>query len=419
MSSRLSRGGSGRKRRAVVFLSMNEYGHFQRLRPMISGLSDAGVSVHVFTHVRFKPQVERAGGLFFDLFSRYPLERADDESMPVSSRYVAFAAKYAEAIRRDVAKTGASLVINDTFAVIGRVIAPLLGVPRVNVCSGHNLPPARILPVLAKDPRVRTSRACFEAAKVLRESYGIADASPFCYVSSISPDLNIYCEPPEFLEKNDRAVFEPLAFYGSLPSGDERLEDGSRSRTWFGSGEGRDLKVYVSFGTIVWRYYADAAVRALKTIAESLGNAKGLEAIISLGGAAVDGSIVAGLVRPNVTVESYVNQWELLREARAFITHHGMNSTHEAIFHRVPMISYPFFWDQPGMAETCGKLRLAVPLSDTPRGEIGEDRVRAALARLAEDRDSMRAALLEAREWELAVMAGRPAVHRRILDLMG
>lgn len=41
-----------------------------------------------------------------------------------------------------------------------------------------------------------------------------------------------------------------------------------------------------------------------------------------------------------------------------------------------------------------------------------------AVVRLAEERDSMRAALSLAREWELEVVAGRPSVHRRILDLI-
>jgi MGT family glycosyltransferase len=407
------------KRKAVVFFCMFESGHFQRLRPIISGLSESGVSAHVFTHAAFKPHVERAGGIFFDLFSRYPLELADDESIPISSRYVAFAAKYAEEIRRDVANTGASLLINDTFAVIGRVLAPLLDIPRVNVCSGHNLPPARILPVLAKDPRVRTSRACFEAVEVLKNRYGMADASPFSYVSSISPDLNVYCEPPEFLGEDDRRAFEPLAFYGSLPSGDERSGDGP-GRGWRpAAGKPDDLKIYVSFGTIIWRYYAADAIRALNTIAAAIAGMKGVEAVISLGRAAVDESRVAGWVRPNISVESYVNQWEVLRETGAFITHHGMNSTHEAIFHRVPMISYPFFWDQPDMAETCRKYGLAVPLADSPRGEFREDAVRAAFDRLDREREAMRTALAGAREWEVAVVAGRPEVHRRILGLLG
>jgi MGT family glycosyltransferase len=413
------RGGAGRTSRAVVFFGMPENGHFQRLRPLISGLSGAGITAHVFTHARFKSQVECAGGVFFDLFSRYPLERADDESLPVPSRYVTYAAKFAEEIRRDVEKTGASLMIHDTFAVVGRVVASLLDIPRVNVCVGHNLAPAPTLAMLSNDPRVRTSRACLDAVKVLRESFGMMDATPFSYASSISPSLNIYCEPPEFLEQDERAPFEPLAFYGSLQADEGRPDPGRRGGPWLRAGGSRGTKVYVSFGTVIWRYYAADAVRALSTISAAVAGAPGLEAIISLGGAAVDQGTVAGWARSNVAIESYVDQWEVLREAGVFITHHGMNSTHEAVFHGVPMIAYPFFMDQPAMADRCRKFGLTVPLADSPREEFSEDRVRAALTRLTENRGSMSAALAMARDWELAVMDGRPAVHQRILDLMG
>ena len=36
--------------------------------------------------------------------------------------------------------------------------------------------------------------------------------------------------------------------------------------------------------------------------------------------------------------------------ADAFVTHSGMNSTHEALFHKMSMVSYPIFADQPGLA---------------------------------------------------------------------
>jgi hypothetical protein len=75
--------------------------------------------------------------------------------------------------------------------------------------------------------------------------------------------------------------------------------------------------------------------------------------------------------------------------------------------------------DQPYLAAKCRALGLAVPLTDSPRGDFEADRVRCALAHLSRERDSMRAALLKAREWELAVIAARPAVHRRILELAG
>ncbi len=408
-----------RKPRTVVVFCMPEEGHFQRLCPLISGLADSGIETHVFTHSKFRPQVKRAGGVFFDLFSKYPLEKADDESIPVPCRFVTFAGRYAEEVKRDVETVKPSLVIHDTFAVIGPVIAKLLGVPRINVCAGHNMAPDRFLALLRGDPRVKISPRCLDAVNVLRDLHGLADASPFSYVSSISPHLNIYCEPPEFLDEGEREVFEPVAFYGSLPRRRVSTHKKRGVRSGFGPGGNRRLKVYVSFGTVVWRYYAADALRALNVLATAFAEIDNVRAVISLGGAMIDSKTLAALVHPNVFVENYVDQWSILQEADAFFTHHGMNSTHEAIFHGVPMISYPFFSDQPDMAEKVRRFGLAIPLAGSLRGEFGKDEVRAALARLASEGKSIKAALSRAREWEEAVIAQRPAVHRRMIDLIG
>ena len=58
-----------------------------------------------------------------DLFERYSLDDADGESLPVPCRFVTFAARYAEPVRRELERLGPSLVVYDTFAVIGRVVA--------------------------------------------------------------------------------------------------------------------------------------------------------------------------------------------------------------------------------------------------------------------------------------------------------
>ena len=104
--------------------------------------------------------------------------------------------------------------------------------------------------------------------------------------------------------------------------------------------------------------------------------------------------------------------------ADMFVTHNGLNSTHEAIFHRVPMISYPFFWDQPDMAEKCRKFGLAVPLAEGVQGKFDNDDVRAALKKLADEKGLMKAALGRAYGWEKAVIANRPRVHQQIVDLL-
>jgi len=401
----------------VACFCMGETGHFQRLRPLIAGLTRRGVEAHVYTHHDFRAEVDAAGGVFHDLFSKYPLDRADATSHPIASRSVSFAAFYAAEIGRDVESIRPSLVIHDSFAVIGRVVAHLLGVPRVNVCAGHNVTPLQVPALVAGHPRVLVSSACAKAANVLKESYGVPDASPFSYVCAISPTLNIYCEPPEFLREHERRLFEPVAFYGCLPSPEDAKRTGTANGAWLGPESRPALRVYVSFGTVVWRYYTNEALRALEVLSTALGRLEHVRAIVSLGGAPIDDEVRAALVRPNVAIERYVDQWDVLRGADLFVTHHGLNSTHEAIFNGVPMVSYPFFWDQPALARRCQELGLALPLARSLRGAFGADEVQAALGRAGDDRASLLTALARAREWEQAVMGKRAAVLDRIVAI--
>lgn len=378
--------------------------------PIVRGLKARGFEVHVYTHERFLPQVVSAGGVFVDLFTRWPLEAADAESRPVPCRYVSFAGHYAADIIAAVAPLRPSLVVYDTFAVIGRVIAAELGVPGINVCAGHNVAPARFLRQLASDPRVAIAPACHAAVERLRTRHGMADASPFAYVDGLSTALNIYCEPPEFLSEEERQVFAPIAFFGSLPS-IEHIDTPRRNPVpaYFGPDDGR-LRLYISFGTVVWRYYAPAAIAAMESLASTIARRKDVEAVISFGGSAAADTHADRLRHPNVRVELRVNQWAILGEADGFVTHHGLNSTHEAIFNRVPMLSYPFFWDQPGLAAKCQALGIALPLADAPRGIVTADMATRAIDRLLQERGDLASHLHEARHRELAVMASRNQV---------
>jgi UDP:flavonoid glycosyltransferase YjiC (YdhE family) len=245
----------------------------------------------------------------------------------------------------------------------------------------------------------------------------MADATPFSYVADPSPWLNVYGEPAEFLAPAARSALEPVAFFGSLPPAEEL---GARRRgpglASFGDGE-PGLRVYASLGTVVWRYWRGAALAALGAVAEAVSSIPGARAVVSLGGAAVSADEARALERPGVTVAEYVDQWAILQEAGAFVTHHGLSSTHEAIWHGVPMLSYPMFWDQPALAARCRDLGIALPLVESPRGALAPARVRAALEELGRRAGSFRARLGEARAWEARTVEGREAVLDRIAAL--
>jgi MGT family glycosyltransferase len=404
------------KGRCIAFFSMPDRGHFRRLVPLIEGLAASGNAVHVFSHDTFRTQVESAGACFIDLFSRYRLDQADPSSLPRSCRYVTFAAHYADAVCEEIRQLRPDLIVYGTFTVIGHIVAKRLGIPYVNVCAGHNVNPGEFLRSLPDRMPVDLHPNCRKAIAQLRDQYGMPDGGPFLFIATVSPFLNVYCEPPEFLTPVERQAFEPIEFFGSaLPETHDRSTPSAGSRR---DSDGDDeLRVYVSFGTIIWRHYPARALEVLQAVSQAISSMEHTRALISLGGHDLPGEAIAALEGTNVKVEAYVDQWEILRETDIFITHHGINSTHEAIFHRVPMISYPFFWDQPALACRCQQYGLALPLVATVRGPVRPEDVTAALIEVANRRDSLRRNLETAYGWEQRAIAGREAALQRIAGL--
>jgi UDP-glucoronosyl and UDP-glucosyl transferase len=399
--------------RVAVFCAP-EPGHFQLLRPLIAGLVRRGVDVRVYTDREYSEQVREVGAVFEDLFSRYPLDLADNTSIPIPCRYVSYAAHYAHYIAGDVKAFRPSLIVCETFSLIGRVVAGLLGVPWINVSPGHNLNPARYVKEIEANALLEVSAECHRAVALLNSEKWVTDATPFSYVTSLSPFLNICCEPPSFLDDTERGVFEPLAFFGSLPDDLHGSSRATRSPEFVHMAR---IKVYVCFGRIVWRYYKQEAFAALRKISVFLSSSSDFDGLISLGSSALEQSERELIESDNVRVETSVDQKAVLGDADVFVTHHGINSTHEAIVNRVPMLSYPFFWDQPSLAAKCRQMGLALPLSDVVRGPLSVMGVATAMRELQSGAAARSEKLEQARNDELDVIHGRGGVFQRIIEL--
>jgi len=131
---------------------------------------------------------------------------------------------------------------------------------------------------------------------------------------------------------------------------------------------------------------------------------------IVFSGKKLPGYILLNLAPHFFTNEALLDAQRLLQETDIFITHHGLSSTHEAILHRVPMISYPFFWDQPTLATRCQELGIAIPLADSVQGPVQPADVTNAMQQVAERKIDLLEGLETARAWERQVMADREAV---------
>jgi UDP:flavonoid glycosyltransferase YjiC (YdhE family) len=398
----------------VAFFAMPEDGHVRRLLPLVSAVASRARAV-VWTHARFHPAVARCGAEARDLFAGRPVEAVDDESMPVPCRFVTFAGVHAGAVAEEVARDRPSLVVHDSFAVVGRAVAARLRLPSVHACAGHAVDAAAFRAALDHDPRVRVSDRCRAAADVLRDRFGLEDASPFAYVAPRSPLLNVCGEPPEWLDDSERARLEPVAFFGCLPG-----EPAAPARRT--AATPRAVRVYASFGTVVWRYYASEARAALVALAQAVAGREGALATIALGGAGDEDTAkaVARAGGDRVRVVDYADQQAALAAADLFLTHHGLNATHEAVWQGVPMLSYPFFWDQPALARRAQEMGVALPLGDgRPRAPVTAREVSLAVDAAVGGRREVASRLALARSHEERVIGGRPAVVERLLAASG
>ncbi len=389
-------------------------GHFGTLAPVVAGLLARGHRVVVYGPNALREPAAALGAGFVDLYRYLPLERADGRSVPYPCRSISHAGLFARELIAMIESACPDLVVYETFAVAGRLVGHALGIPHVNVCPVHRLSGTDDeLRAITESRNVVVDPACTEAVGILVQDYGLEDANPFWYLSARSPYLNLYCEPAPFLAPAERTAFEPVRFFGSLPWGveadgiPEPREASSRPR------------VCIAFGTVVWDYFADIGLECIHRVATALGRRRGAEVVVGLGGwHRAPAAWRDELARAGVAVDDEIDQWKVLEGTDLMVTHHGLKSTHEAVFHEVPMLSLPFFSDQPSLAERCQALGLAEAVCPEPLTPPRTDEVLAAFDRLEARRDGVRERLAQARCWELATLGNRAAILDDIVAMV-
>ena len=69
-----------------------------------------------------------------------------------------------------------------------------------------------------------------------------------------------------------------------------------------------------------------------------------------------------GEIPKNFIVKNYVPQTEVLKYTKLFITHGGMNSTHEGLYYGIPLIVIPQSADQPIIAGQVANIGAGIKL---------------------------------------------------------
>jgi MGT family glycosyltransferase len=388
---------------------MPERGHVSPAVAFGRELVMAGAKVHAFSTQQFSTLFRAADIEFHDLYEKRPIDEADASSIPVPCRYVTFAATFGDSLSESIGRLRPDIIVYESFAVVALVVSRKLGIPAVSIIASHNMPPGQTIAELERDPRVDVSQACRDAVEQLQSKYGIADASPFSYANALSPLLNVIPEPEQFYLSDETTPFAPCVFFGCIDINDRERA----SHFPGGPSQSRANNIYACFGTVASRYYQPAIVAAIKAIADAARQHPEMLFTISLGGYQINEIHVPS----NVRILPFVDQWEILQQSEVYITHHGMNSTHEAVYLKTPMISYPLLYDQPKLALRCQQLGLAVPLVKELRAKFEAADLINSILDVRRDRAAMIDRLETAHHWELQAVEKRGDAVQQVLDL--
>jgi MGT family glycosyltransferase len=181
---------------------------------------------------------------------------------------------------------------------------------------------------------------------MVKEKYGVEIHSPYEVFCNPAP-LTIVYTTREF-QPYGEAFDQTYKFVG--PSISSRLTQESFDFTAI-----KEKKpIYISLGTVFNR-----AIDFYKICIEAFGNTDHT-IVMSIGNRTQVSDL--GEVPENFIVKNDVPQTDILQHTKLFITHGGMNSTHEGLYYGVPLIIIPQSADQPIIAGQVANMGAGIKL---------------------------------------------------------
>jgi UDP:flavonoid glycosyltransferase YjiC (YdhE family) len=349
----------------ILFTFPGGTGHFLPTVPVARAAEAAGHGVAFACQAPMVATVEAAGFTAFDAGGasllaagvRQPLLRPDLQDQDR-------AARIARGVARDRERASAVLVLGhewrpdvvvcDESDFGALVAAERLGLPYASVqptASGSVVPAAAVV----------------EQANDLRREHGLP-ADPG--LEMLRRYLVLVPFPPSLRDPGLPLPATAHALRHVSP--DSPLEDSAVP--WLAGLSGRQT-VYVTLGTIFNQESGDLFERIVAGLRELPVD------VVATVGRALDPEVL-GAQPPNVHVERYVPQAQLLPRCSLVVSHGGSGSVIGALAHGVPMVVLPIGADQPRNARRCEGLhvaRVVEALEATP------DRVREAASEVLAD----------------------------------
>ncbi|SCA99797.1 Glycosyltransferase, MGT family [Bacillus mycoides] len=341
----------------VLFINAGSEGHINPTLHVVEELISRGEEVVYFSIEAFRERIEKTGATvrtiddqkFIQAFlsgGRNYLQERINGLLHTTDVVIPSVLEQIEGEHFDY-------IIHDSMFGCGRLIAQILNLPAINSCTSFAQDEKsfkQMLDHLSKNIPLKVQDRIhndFEnLTNGITEKYGV----------DIDPPYEVFCNPASLTIVYTIKEFQPFGdtfnetfkFVG--PSISTQVKNEGFDYT---SIEEKSL-IYISLGTVFnealdfYKLCMKAFKNSKHTIVMSIGNKTEISDL--------------GNIPKNFIVKNYVPQTELLKYTKLFITHGGMNSTHEGIYNGVPLVVIPQSADQPLIAKQVESLGAGVKL---------------------------------------------------------
>ena len=272
-------------------------------------------------------------------------------------------------------------IIHDSMFGCGYLLAQILKLPAVSSLSSFAQTKVSfdaMLEQLSKNIPAEIYDEFHRLTVMVKEKYGAEIHSPYEAFCNPAP-LTIVYTTREFQPFGE--AFDPAYKF----VGPSNLCTQNQDSFDLAAIRGKN-PIYISLGTVFNR-----AVDFYKLCFEAFGNSQHM-VVMSIG---KQTSLVdLGEIPENFIVKNYLPQTEVLKSAKLFITHGGMNSTHEGLYYGVPLIVIPQNADQPIIARQVANVGAGVTLQmqsltasqlrETADNELNDATIHKAVANMSE-----------------------------------
>jgi MGT family glycosyltransferase len=323
----------------IVYFNIPAHGHVNPTLPVVAELVRRGEHVVYYNYADddFKAPIERTGAEARMIYDCLPYDHARPDPTilrpgPHLTEFLLRASLvFLPVLLRDLEREPADLIVYDSLCPWARFAARVLGVPSVRTSVTFAFRKG-VLPPMRPD---QLAWAVLSGAGAILRHWGLArklrrtynlDGLDFVSVLTNPGDLNLVFTSREFQPDAD-GFDDSYRFVG--PSIADRHDPGAFPADRLEGGKG----VYISLGTLHTQ-----SERFYRTCLEAFKDWQG--PVVMNVGKHTDVTRL-GAIPGHFTVRPFVPQLEVLKRAGLFLSHAGMNSVSESLWHGVPLLLLP------------------------------------------------------------------------------